>query len=405
MVDSINGSASVAQTSTDADSAILSSERDRRKRRQKFGTACYPCRQRKVKCTYEVPCAKCVERDHAELCVYEQQPKRVNIERPTSEEHGTSTYGSPGTVPKADWDRLCRKVDGLERVITELRDVLREAIPSSASNSRSRALKVPHSRETDCIEDDPHAPGILTGDDVTGATVHIGASSVPAMVMAMSEGADNSIKELASKGMLPLFALDNEGATYPFVDLWGLPHGSSMRLQELAKLIPSDSECLELIRNFRDNFNVLFPVVANIQQFEMDVTDFLISRSTFVGELQQGARDFFGKSLHWIGLLFAVLAGGCQCSERDRKERQLTCQVYVCCAYECLRHVNYLARASLTDVQTLLILCTILSNTMNAGVAWALVGLTTRLAQSIGLNHDPPDNLSHDLKYLRENVW
>ena len=47
----------------------------------------------------------------------------------------------------------------------------------------------------------------------------------------------------------------------------------------------------------------------------------------------------------------------------------------VCCAYECLRIVNYLSHATLVDIQTLLILGNVLSNNMNAGVAWSLLGI------------------------------
>ena len=34
------------------------------------GTACWPCRQRKVKCDNKSPCENCVKREHAQLCSY-----------------------------------------------------------------------------------------------------------------------------------------------------------------------------------------------------------------------------------------------------------------------------------------------------------------------------------------------
>lgn len=46
----------------------------------------------------------------------------------------------------------------------------------------------------------------------------------------------------------------------------------------------------------------------------------------------------------------------------------------VCCAYECLRIVNYLSCCQLEDIQSLLVLGNVISNSMNAGVAWALLG-------------------------------
>lgn len=56
----------------------------RRKRKAREYKACYPCRQRKVKCDQTVPCKTCVVREHPELCAYhpptESHPpaKRLN---------------------------------------------------------------------------------------------------------------------------------------------------------------------------------------------------------------------------------------------------------------------------------------------------------------------------------------
>lgn len=35
-----------------------------------IGTACWPCRQRKVKCDNKQPCENCVKREHPQLCSY-----------------------------------------------------------------------------------------------------------------------------------------------------------------------------------------------------------------------------------------------------------------------------------------------------------------------------------------------
>lgn len=82
----------------------------------------------------------------------------------------------------------------------------------------------------------------------------------------------------------------------------------------------------------------------------------------------------YGKSLSWLGLLFATLGSGIQSSELPRKERQMKSQVYVCCAYECLRIVNYYTQTTLEDLQVLLVLGKVISNNMNAGTSWSLLG-------------------------------
>jgi hypothetical protein len=147
-----------------------------------------------------------------------------------------------------------------------------------------------------------------------------------------NEQEKQQLSEFLGKSVLPLFGLDNESATYPFVDLWGLPHGSFTRAQELAKALPNDTQMLHLWRCYRDMGVVIYPALADVQQFEQDLTNFLIARTAAVGMLDSlTEQSVYGKSYQWLGLLFACLASGAQCSTMPRKERELTSQVYSMC--------------------------------------------------------------------------
>lgn len=42
------------------------------------GTACWPCRQRKVKCNNKLPCENCVKREHPQLCSYRPNRSAAN---------------------------------------------------------------------------------------------------------------------------------------------------------------------------------------------------------------------------------------------------------------------------------------------------------------------------------------
>lgn len=80
-------------------------------------------------------------------------------------------------------------------------------------------------------------------------------------------------------------------------------------------------------------------------------------------------------------------------------------RVLVCCAYECLRIINYLSHSTLYDIQNLLVLGNVISNNMNAGVTWCLLGITIRLGQSLGLHRAcPPSTPPHEVA-IREEVW
>lgn len=412
--------------------------------------ACNPCRARKVRCSYQLPCQTCVDRQHPQLCVYDAPLKRVPLEIPNA--FAASTLPSPGqsvqsavatplapphiaataiptaSIPwnpsKSDWERLLTKIDKLDRDLQSVRKELsqRPAVSTRDAAGAGTGAEYDEEASSDAAASADNTQHVfLSVHPVTGEQVFLGANSVPAMAMALSQQPANDsamVRDLLDKSVLPIFTLENDSTTYPFVDLWGLPHASPVRVEKLCSMLPSDSECLQYIRQYRDTAHVLFPAIVNIQQFEVEVTRFLVTRTTqspIARDLGDGTHapgasnlGVYGKSVHWLGLLFACLASGYQCSNLSRREGQLTSQVYICCAYECLRIVNYLACCQLDDIQNLLVLGNVISNSMNAGVAWSLLGLTIRLAQGLGLNHEPKANSKDrpaDESLLRHEIW
>jgi hypothetical protein len=184
-----------------------------------------------------------------------------------------------------------------------------------------------------------------------------------------------------------------------------LPHGSIARANELANALPSDSECLSFFRCYRETAHVVYPAVSDIEGIESDLLLFLINRASSQGHDGITDQQIYGKDLHWIGLVFAILASGCQCSTLSRRERELTSQVYICCSFECLRFTNFLSHATLENIQTLLILGNVISNNMNAGVAWSLMGLTVRLSQTLGLHRMCPSSTPVQQRIMRSKIW
>ncbi|GME27364.1 hypothetical protein GTA08_BOTSDO10819 [Neofusicoccum parvum] len=405
----------------------------RRKRKAREYKACYPCRQRKVKCDQAVPCKTCIAREHPELCTYhppaESHPpaKRMNhgqaVPEPANGDGNALgagiQYNVNGTVTigREDWERLCSKLNTVERSLVDLKSTIKQASESSAAPSQNGHHHIPESAASTPSKQQHHdgqvtSQGIHTTNSITGQTVHLGSSSVPALVMSLGKGEGGSapVQELLGKNVLPLFGLDNESATYPFVDLWGLPHGSMSRIYELCNALPNDSDCWNLLKYHKETAHTVFPAIADIDKLESELLRFLIARGGSTTD-EDGSisgvteQTIYGKDLHWVGLLFAVLASGCQCSAMPRKERELTSQVYICCSFECLRITNFLSHSNLETIQTLLILGNVMSNNMNAGVAWSLLGLTIRLAQSQGLHRTCPTHTSEEMKLTRKKIW
>ena len=310
---------------------------------------------------------------------------------------------------------MCSKLNSVEKSLQELKSVIR-----GASNGFGTHL-TPGDDAGDFSDDPSRLPmdsmarhmsmeGIHTRNKITGESVHIGGSSVPAMIMTLGRDTNGATaKEVLGKDILPLFGLDNESATYPFVDLWGLPHGSMTRVHELCKAIPNDSECLNFFRYYKDTSHVVYPGNVDINKFESDLLMFLINRASLQpntdGDNGVNEQSIYGKSVVWVGLLFAALASGCQCSSLPRKERELTSSVFACCSFECLRFTNFLTYATIESIQTLLVLGNVVSNNMNAGVAWSLLGLTIRLAQTLGLHRQCPASTPIETKIVRSKTW
>ncbi|TID26976.1 c6 transcription [Venturia nashicola] len=399
-----------------------------RKRKARSGQkSCYPCRQRKVKCSHNVPCKTCIEREHPELCSYNPPSNNLPLPSPGEGSQFQTVGGSPRTggvqdgfrVSREEWDGMRAKVDTIMEVMVTLRDNIQQVSrplkrrrvgPGSLSDDDEENRL--SSFKSSLLDQDSSdgIPSILANNQLLGEQhdTFLGRNSVPAMVVAMGKG-DEGVQQLIGKSVLPVFGLDNDSATYPFVDLWGMPHGSIMRIQQLCSLIPSDSECLQYFTHYKETAHVLYPGVADVPGLEYELIKFLTNRRNHSEIISDGnpieTQKAYGKDLHWIGLLFATLASGCQCSGRPRKERQLMSQVWVCCAYECLRIINYLSHSNLYDVQNLLVLGNVISNNMNAGVAWSLLGLISRLAQSQGLHREASPFVAAEVNQQRSHVW
>ena len=366
-----------------------------------------------MKCTQEIPCKTCIDREHPELCTYHPPDKRRKSgSNCTGNVPDSQSTSSSVTLLKNDWERLRSKLETVEQSLADLRSDIRRVSGDSVGNGERDEKTPATDGRSEKGTEDPLArhvtlQGIHARNDLTGDITHLGGSSVPALVMALGRGPDGrpGVQELMGRSILPMFGLDNESATYPFVHLWGGSGSTLSRVIELCKTIPNDIDCLEFFRYYRDTAHAIYAAVVDIEQFERDLNAFLMARGDTKVENGITEEIVYGQSVHWIGLLFAVLASGCQCSSLPRKERELTSQVFVCCSFECLRLINYFAHSNLEDIQNLLVLGNVISNNMNAGVAWSLMGLTIRLSQSLGLHRSCPPNTPKHMSNTRAKIW
>ena len=358
----------------------------RTKRKAREPKACYPCHARKVKCDRNLPCDGCVKRDHADLCSYERPSKKRSqafhespvggasgssmMEQPVPYEYdynqasvkpepnselkpvpipSRTTGASAGgrvSVARDDWDNVRNRLREMESTISSLRRGLDRAEegPTVTLDPGSVQSADASSRPNGAS---PEREGLHAANTLGKGTVHLGSRSVGAYFL-NSLGRDQA-HALWEGGILPKLGLDNESATYPFVDLWSSDM-STFDMSAVCNALPADQQCREYVPVdpvvslkciltfshrffyfYKDIAGAIYPVLEDIPGFESNLELLLQSRNASGGVYREDTNDAqnpFGVSIAYLGLLFAVLASGSQSSDLGSKERELTSQVY-----------------------------------------------------------------------------
>ncbi|KAK4943698.1 hypothetical protein LTR10_016795 [Elasticomyces elasticus] len=375
----------------------------RNKRKVRDPKACYACHRRKVKCDRNLPCDSCVKRDHPELCSYERPTKkrRIALTGAVPQDEGQTQdpalqSGPNVTVPREQWERMNRELQ-------RLRDMIKAE--SLSPGDHREEMDDPNPAGTRSRSDEAEREGIHAQSNQMG-TMHLGSRSVLAYMMALgrSQTTQDTARSLLEENILPKLGLDNESATYPFVDLWST--ASSMQdVSGLCKAIPDDELCREFFVAYRDIAGTLYPVIPDAASFEDTLTFMLSNRARAQRDnLELDPNKPYGVSLAWLSLVFAVFASGSQCADRPAKERELTSQVYICCSYQALRMANFLTHPCLETIEASLIIGNVLSYNMNPGVAYIFLGMTLRMAFSIGLQINS-NHFTEAEKWTRRRIW
>ncbi|CAG8089815.1 unnamed protein product [Penicillium olsonii] len=310
----------------------------RLKRKEREARACYPCRKRKVKCDGTQPCRTCQKRNHPHICTYdpprdsrrEASPAVLNIQSHVQPEQPT-----PERVQRQ------RQQDG-------------SAIALASANPRP--------------------------DDAAKNYVYSGDNSVVSILRSRASDANDSMtRDLGS-----VLGLQNTFNNYPFMD----SRTPEEKWTSLLSVLPQRSEVLKFFHYYRVTAYPFNPILADMDRFESDMCTYLNAHSA--GELRREDkivdRWASDKSIGHISLLLATLAAGAHYSDIDYPQRLELATDFARRSFHALRLANFLFRPSLDIIQTLLILGNTLQNMGQSDAAWALLGTTIRLAQTMGLH-------------------
>ncbi|KAK4661148.1 uncharacterized protein QC763_704800 [Podospora pseudopauciseta] len=326
-------------------------------RKVRYGTACWPCRQRKVKCDNKSPCENCVKREHPSLCSY--KPNRS----------ATSKSGSFGT----------------------------ESLTPGKKRPRS-----PDDADTRSQSNDPREAISTYEPDTAETTRYVGQNSIPALLRERTAANEPQDVNEIRQDMRSLLGLDNS-APFPLMSSRHLDRLTS----DISAELPSDREVMKLFRTYKEIPQPFWGFVIDIDDLESRLMVYLEDRAKNARASTKATKPV---SASWLAILFAVLAVGSQYHDSPYHVRTRDSQKYIQISFHFLRLGNFLLRPNLDSIQALLMTSFVLLNDMKAEASWALMGLTCRLAQSLGL-HRPqqldgrPSPEAEKREVSRRKLW
>lgn len=387
---------------------ILSARRKRK--------ACYPCRQRKVRCNGVWPCATCIQRGHPEICIVDGGT-------------GRTTRRSESTGSATNYNHRARHHEPKEHPgSTGYDDSIREEASDlpPADHNYELEHQVPPSITTSSNSIEAQA------DEVPYVSF-VGTNSTPSFVHGSPLAGDTELE----REVRPALGLQNTLKSYPFMRI-----GSLVKLpKELNLLIPTHTDILKYIicvhspftrsaTNFLSRYSQhyqatvypFYPLVADSDDLESLICFYLerasIRDSSGVTIFDSNIKQ---EDVAKASLLLAILASGTQFSDLATADRiqlsrefsTLTALLLAilsdhCAArrsFHCARLANFLVRPTVDTIQALLILGHVLQNDGQADAAWALLGTTTRLGQSLGLHATSQNSNPSFGQKKRARLW
>ena len=145
--------------------------------------------------------------------------------------------------PRVDLEEVHNRITAISDMLQYLRHDIR-SLRTSLCGEGELLLAAPGSDpvpDTEPVQPvfEADAAKVLTAKNaLDDGAVYVGGNPVPAIVAALTEDNNTNfaVHSILEKIILPIFYLDNKSATYPFVDLWGIPHGSIERIELLCKI-------------------------------------------------------------------------------------------------------------------------------------------------------------------------
>ncbi|KAF2458218.1 hypothetical protein BDY21DRAFT_215679 [Lineolata rhizophorae] len=375
-------------SSNDGNSASSSSNKKRKAQQQppRQLLSCTKCRERKVKCDRTKPCSACCARGHPKDCHFV-----------VGEEDDYEPIQQSYEIRRLREENL------------RLKERLRECKPASSEDEKDKLLPkspLPNSNITE--QKAPAGPPAQRQKKFkiqdSPDSMYFGS---PGLTNLIDDFAKLQVNSASLSHAIPRggdIYTPHNGPAFPFATMW--PATPEKCIPELLQCLPLHRELFEYLDAFqRKAQSCSFPHAPD------DITKKEVER--FLSDSVRNAESF----PDMLAFIFAAIAQGVQNKIYDQQRskwadtaRNETAKgdIYIAAAMQALRIASYTNSPTLLVVETLVQIGPYLINSGRFLDAYALFGVTIRLAHSIGLHRNPallnpPPTLRESA--IRQSMW
>lgn len=169
---------------------------------------------------------------------FDDNPTYVKPEHFSNRANG-SNAGGRVSIARGEWDNVRNRLREMESTISSLRVGLERA-----EEGPTGTMDTGSEQSGDAVSGSgasPEREGIHAANTLGQGTVHLGSRSALAYILNNKSGS-GQLQALLEGGILPKLGLDNESATYPFVDLWSADM-STFDISAVYSTLPTDDQC------------------------------------------------------------------------------------------------------------------------------------------------------------------
>ncbi|KAJ4405795.1 hypothetical protein N0V82_010261 [Gnomoniopsis sp. IMI 355080] len=343
-------------------------------KRNRQVVSCLPCRNRKLKCDRQQPCASCVRRHEESGCTFHAGAKGGGAGS------NARDSGQVSPLPKREMQTKLAMLENLVQGFMSQSQPDEDTPSEVRSRATSRSAPSPAGGSFRSTAQEPAGGDHLSRDD---NEVHfVGATNYQAVLECIRE-LQGCVQDAERPAVAAATSPRQQGrvrANDP-----SFAPETPITIQEIMKILPTRAEC-DSILTFYFQQTYMVPLCIHTGQFQRTYERFWLAPGT--------------TSLLWISLLFSILSTSVfqQVSKtlgNDDESNTLAADtrskivVLSSMAYQCLLAGDYLLGKPYSVEATLIFgMHLVLQKRDTEPICWHMIGTAVRLAQQMGYHRD-----------------